>query len=73
MKSTAIIGVILIALGVIGLVAGHLDIVTQKKVIDVGPIQVSKDEHHNLPIPDIAAVIALLAGAGLVFAGSKRA
>ena len=73
MKSTAIIGVILIALGVIGLVAGHIDIITQKKVVDLGPIQVSADEHHNLPIPDIAAVIALLAGAGLMFAGSKRA
>lgn len=73
MKSTALIGVILIVLGVIGLVAGHIDIITQKKVIDLGPIQVSQDEHHNLPIPDIAAVIALLAGAGLLFAGNKRA
>ncbi|MHB1207666.1 MAG: hypothetical protein ACYCZX_19035 [Rhodospirillaceae bacterium] len=73
MKSTALIGVILIVLGVIGLVAGHIDIITQKKVVDFGPLQVSADEHHNLPIPDIASVIALLAGAGLLFAGNKRA
>ena len=73
MKSTAIIGVILIALGVIGLAFGHIDFATKKRVLDLGPIQVDQTEHHNLPIPDIAAVIALLAGAGLLFAGTKRA
>jgi hypothetical protein len=71
MKSTALIGAILIALGVVGFAVGHIGFTTREKVVDFGPIQVSADKEHSIAIPDIAAAIALLAGLGLVLAGRK--
>lgn len=73
MKSTALIGVILIVLGVVGFAVGHIDFTTREKVIDLGPVEVTADKKRSIAIPDIAAAIALLAGLGLVFAGQKRA
>lgn len=73
MKSTALIGVILIVLGVVGFAVGHIDFTTREKVVDLGPIEVNADKKHSIAIPDVAAVLALLAGVGLVLAGQKRA
>ena len=72
MKSTALIGVILIALGIVGFAVGHIGYTTREKVIDLGPIEVNADKKHTIAIPDIAAAIALLAGIGLLLAGQKR-
>lgn len=73
MNSTAMIGVILIVLGVAGFAVGHIDFTTREKVVDLGPVEVNADKKHSIAIPDVAAAIALLAGAGLVLAGQKRA
>ncbi len=73
MNSTAMIGVILIVLGVVGFAVGHIDFTTREKVVDLGPVEVNADKKHSIAIPDVAAAIALLAGAGLVLAGQKRA
>lgn len=73
MKSTALIGVILIVIGLIGFAIGHIDFTTREKVVDFGPVQVSADKKHTIAIPDVAAAIALIAGVGLVLAGQKRA
>jgi hypothetical protein len=73
MKSTALIGVILIVLGVVGFAFGHIDFTTKERVVDFGPVHVDADKKHTIAIPDIAAAIALIAGVGLVLAGQKRA
>jgi hypothetical protein len=73
MRPLALIGVILIVLGVAGLVVGRISFTTEKKVVDLGPIEASKKEQHNIDVPDIAAVIAVLAGGFLVYVGRRRA
>jgi hypothetical protein len=73
MKSLAVVGVILIVLGIAGLVMGRFSYTTEKKVIDVGPVTASVDEKHNVDIPDIAGVGALIAGAVLVFLSRRSA
>ena len=73
MKSTALIGVILIVIGLAGFAIGHIDFTTREKVIDLGPVEVNADKKHTIAIPDVAAAIALIAGVGLVLAGQKRA
>ena len=40
-------------------------------VVDAGPIKVTADQQHTIPIPSIAGVIAILAGAGMVFFGRR--
>ncbi len=62
MKATAIIGILLIVIGVIALGYGGISYVSRDKVIDMGPIQVTKEQTHSIPIAPIAGVIVLFAG-----------
>ncbi len=56
-----ILGATFIVLGVFGLGWGAFEYTTQKKIVDIGPIQATKTEHHTVPVPPIAGA-ALLAG-----------
>ncbi len=73
MKPVAIIGVVLIVLGVAGLVLGRFTYTTEEKVLDVGPLEATAEKEHSVAIPDIAGIIAVLAGGFLVFMGRRRA
>ncbi len=73
MKAATIAGIALIALGIIGLVYGGLSYTTKEKAIDLGPIEVVTEEKHNLPIPEIASIISVIAGIGLVAVGMRKA
>ncbi len=44
----------------------------EKKVVDIGPIEVNKKEKKTIGWPIYAGVIALVAGGVMVFAGSKE-
>jgi len=71
MKPAAVVGVILIILGVISLAYQAITYTTQKKVLDIGPIQATKEEHKTNPLPPILGGIALVGGIALMFAGGK--
>jgi hypothetical protein len=66
-----LIGIVLIVLGVLGLALGGFSYTTREKVVDLGPLQVSADKEHNVPITPIAGAAALIGGIALVMAGSK--
>ncbi len=67
-----ILGVILIALGLIGLVWGGINYTTRETVVNIGPIHATRDKEHNLPLPPLVGAIMLLAGVVLVFTGKKE-
>jgi hypothetical protein len=73
MKPLTLVGIVLVVLGIAGLVFGHISYTSRKKVLDVGPVQATAEEEHTLPIPDIAAIVAVIAGVGLLLAGRRRA
>jgi hypothetical protein len=56
------LGVILVVLGVLALVYQGFTYTTQKKVLDVGPIQATRQEHHTVPLPPILGALALIGG-----------
>lgn len=66
------LGVVLIVLGVIGLVWGGITWTKRDKVLDVGPVQVTKEEHKSLPLPPIAGAVLLVAGVALTVVGGRR-
>ena len=66
-----ILGMILIALGLVGLAWGGFTYTTKEKVIDVGPIHATRDQTHNVMLPPIAGAI-LLAGGVLMLIASKK-
>ena len=76
MKPAAIVGILLIILGVIALAYGGFSFTTQekKKVVDLGPLQVDAtvQKERSFPMPPILGVAALAGGVVLVIVGSKK-
>jgi uncharacterized membrane protein HdeD (DUF308 family) len=72
MKSTSVAGILLIVLGVIALAYQGISYTTQKKVLDIGPIQATKEEHKTIPLPPVIGAVALIGGVVLLFAGGKN-
>ena len=65
-------GMILIALGLIGLAWGGFTYTTREKVVDIGPLHATRDETHNIPLPPIAGALALVGGIVIMVAGNKK-
>ena len=68
---TKVIGAILIVLGLVGLAWGGFTYTTQKKVLDIEPIEATREEHHRVPVPPIAGGLALIGGVVLIATGRK--
>jgi len=73
MRNLAILGVVLVILGVGGLLLGQFSYTETKPVLDVGPIHVTSQEDNRVPIPTILGVVVLLAGVGLIIVGRRAA
>ena len=71
MKPITIIGILLILLGIVGYATGGLSFTHEKKVADVGPVQISRKTQDTLPLSPIISTISLVAGLGLVVFGRK--
>ena len=61
-----ILGVLLIALGLVGLIYGGVTWTRREKVVDLGPLQVTQDKEKSVPVPPIVGGICLVAGVLLV-------
>ncbi len=68
---TRTLGLVLIALGLVGLVWGGINYTTREKVVDIGPLHVSDDKTHTIPLPPIAGAVALVGGIVLLVVGKK--
>jgi hypothetical protein len=71
MKSASVAGLVLIVLGVLALTYQGVTYTTHKKVLDIGPIQATKEEHNTIPLPPILGGLALIGGIVLMVAGNK--
>jgi hypothetical protein len=67
-----IVAMILLAFGLVGLTVGTVSFTTQKKVVDLGPVDIFKSTTHSQSIPIAASVAALIVGGVLLVVGSRR-
>ena len=58
MKTGMLLGIILIIFGAIALAYQGISYTTQKKVLDLGPIHATKEEHRTIPLPPIVGGVA---------------
>jgi hypothetical protein len=72
MKPAAIVGILLVIIGVIGLAYGGISYTKQKTVVDLGPIKATADERKTIPVPPIVGGIALVGGIVLLVTGGKK-
>lgn len=66
MRSATLIGLALVVLGIVALVYHGFTYTTHKRVLDVGPVQATKEEHKTIPLPPVLGVIALVGGIVLI-------
>jgi hypothetical protein len=71
MKPVTIIGIVLIVLGIIGFATGGISFTHQKKVADLGSVQISRKTQDTLPLSPIFSTVSLLVGLGLVVVGAR--
>jgi len=67
------LAVILIAIGAIALAYQGITYTTHKKVLDLGPIEATKDEHHTIPLPPVLGALALIGGVVILISGRTNA
>jgi hypothetical protein len=67
-----IAGIVLIILGLIGLAYGGITYTRRRDTFSVGPFTATVRQRDTLPISPIVGVVALVAGIGLLTAGSRR-
>ena len=63
------LGIALLVLGIVALAYQGFTYTTQKKAVDLGPIQVTREEKHTIPLPPILGTVALVAGIALLVTG----
>jgi hypothetical protein len=73
MRPGAIVGVILIVLGVVGLALGGFSFTQKEKVLDVGPIEATADQKESVAIPPLVGVLAIVGGVVLLAASRRKA
>jgi hypothetical protein len=73
MKTAALIGIVLIVLGVISLAYQGITYTTHKKELDIGPLHATEEQHKTIPLPPLLGAIALMGGVVLVVAARKEA
>ena len=72
MKPLMIVGIILIAIGVIALAYGGFSFTTSEKVAEVGPLKLEKDKTRSVPMPPVMGGLALIGGIVLVVVGARK-
>jgi hypothetical protein len=75
MKPTGIVGIILIAIGIIALAygwfGGSFSYTTRENVAKLGPLKVDADKEHHVPIGPIVGGACFVGGIILVVAGGR--
>ena len=63
-----LIGIVLIILGLCSVAWGGFSYKTREKVLDIGPIEATREKTHHLPVTPLAGGVAVAIGIGLLVA-----
>ena len=61
MKTTTILGIALIVLGVVAFAYEGISYTTRENVIDLGPLQATVDKKETIPLPPLVGGLAVAA------------
>ena len=73
MKTASLAGIVLIVLGIVSFAYQGITYTTHKKVLDIGPLQATTEQHKTIPFPPILGALALIGGVALLMVGGKSA
>ena len=67
-----IVGIVLIAIGLIALAYGGISYTQREKVLDIGPLEATTETRKTIPLPPVLGAVAVAGGIVLLIAGSRR-
>lgn len=74
MKPTGILGIVLIAIGILALAyGGYTSFITKENVAKLGPLEINKQDEHRVPVGPIVGGVCLAGGIIMVLAGGRKA
>lgn len=73
MKTSTILGIALIVLGVVAFAYQGITYTTRENVIDLGPLQATVDKKETIPLPPLVGGLAVVGGIALLIVGVRRA
>lgn len=71
MKGLPVLGIVLLVIGLVLLAKPVISYTTRDKVVDLGPVEVTKETDKTIPVSPIAGGAAVVAGAALLMMGRK--
>jgi UDP-N-acetylmuramyl pentapeptide phosphotransferase/UDP-N-acetylglucosamine-1-phosphate transferase len=72
MKTTSVLGILLIVAGALVLAYQGINYTREKKVVDMGPVHVTQESHEHIPLPPILGGLALVGGVVLPVLGARN-
>ena len=66
-----LIGILLIVFGIVALAVGGFSYTKREKILDIGPLQATREEHKTIPLSPIVGIASVAGGIALVVAGSR--
>lgn len=69
---TSSFGIVLVILGIMMFVYTGIDFVTNKRVVDIGPIKIDKEENHPVQWSPVVGVVLIIGGVVLLLRGRKE-
>ena len=72
MKPIALVGVLLLVLGLAALVYQGITYTSRETVIDIGPVHATADRQKTLPLPPVVGMAAVAGGVVLLVAAMRK-
>jgi hypothetical protein len=72
MKRTAVLGLVLVALGLLALAYQGITYRSRETIVDIGPIHARAERDRTLPLPPVLGIVAVAGGAALWIASSRK-
>jgi hypothetical protein len=72
MSGRRIVGLVLVALGIVALAWGGVFWTDRDTLVDAGPVEITSQEREGFTVPPIVGVIALIGGVLMVVIPERR-
>jgi len=72
MRTTTIVGILLIAIGIVAFGYQGITYTTKENVVDIGPLKLTTETTKTFPLPPVVGAVALVGGVVLLVMGRRK-